>query len=414
MAIVNDLDVKEIELNQLSSEYFMHSSAWAEVKKQTGWQSYAFKQEAFPDLESHFLIQIHKIPVLGFFAYVADGLLPARDWFFSHKPTEDVFQENAVEKKVRNSIQDATRVLVVAYDILRRRYESKIFSMRWDLPWILEKKLGETKEFSAQEFYTKLGLTPDFLLQKYTATYRDCTQAPASVLLRLAERVEQNELKEHSLEDMLASFKQKTRYNIRIAQKHGVFVRAYVSMQDFYDLLQETSKRNSIETHSLAYFLELQRIISTRENMDLVIYGAYFEEKLIACIVVLFSDIGSCKKAVYMYGASEAHYRQYMPAYLLQWQAMSDALEKGCQSYDLFGMAVYADPEDRMFGLYKFKTGFANTIMVRPCAVELGPKSISLRIRRTLFVLSDKVRRWYFLILKKKLARMKKRKKVKS
>jgi len=63
-------------------------------------------------------------------------------------------------------------------------------------------------------------------------------------------------------------------------------------------------------------------------------------------------------KAWYLYGASDEVFREFMPNYLIQWQALSDAKEAGFDIYDFFGISGRTDEADPLHGLYRFKKGF--------------------------------------------------------
>ena len=63
-------------------------------------------------------------------------------------------------------------------------------------------------------------------------------------------------------------------------------------------------------------------------------------------------------KAWYLYGGTSNLHRERMPMYLLQWEAMRWAKEKGCSLYDFLGVSCHMDPQDPLYGLYRFKRGF--------------------------------------------------------
>jgi lipid II:glycine glycyltransferase (peptidoglycan interpeptide bridge formation enzyme) len=73
----------------------------------------------------------------------------------------------------------------------------------------------------------------------------------------------------------------------------------------------------------------------------------------------------SADRATYLYGASSGEDRNLMAPYALQWEAIRQAREKGCTSYDLFGIAPRPDPDHPMYGLYRFKSGFGGTMIHR-------------------------------------------------
>jgi lipid II:glycine glycyltransferase (peptidoglycan interpeptide bridge formation enzyme) len=187
------------------------------------------------------------------------------------------------------------------------------------------------------------------------------------------------------LDDILAAMKPKCRYNIGLAQKRGVVVRGQEDsvaggsckqaapgggsckqdLEVFYRLLKETALRDGIAVHGPEYYRALfeesygsSQIIPTQ----LRLYTAAHEGDDIAAIVALFRG----KQATYLYGASSNIKRNLMAPYALQWKAMQDAKEFGCEVYDLFGIPPDESPGHPMAGLYRFKTGFGGTIVHRP------------------------------------------------
>ena len=63
-------------------------------------------------------------------------------------------------------------------------------------------------------------------------------------------------------------------------------------------------------------------------------------------------------KAWYLYGASENILRDTMPNFLMQWAMISDSIDLNCYVYDFRGVSGDLNPENPLYGLYKFKRGF--------------------------------------------------------
>jgi lipid II:glycine glycyltransferase (peptidoglycan interpeptide bridge formation enzyme) len=59
----------------------------------------------------------------------------------------------------------------------------------------------------------------------------------------------------------------------------------------------------------------------------------------------------------YLYGMSRDLYRDWMPNYLLQWEAMQASRAAGCETYDLWGAPDEFNDSDPMWGVYRFKLG---------------------------------------------------------
>jgi lipid II:glycine glycyltransferase (peptidoglycan interpeptide bridge formation enzyme) len=160
----------------------------------------------------------------------------------------------------------------------------------------------------------------------------------------------------------LAAMKQKTRYNIRLAQKKGVTVRqgSAADVATFYHLAQTTAARDSFGIHNLDYYESALALFAPDRC---ALWLAEFEGCPLAALMTF--SFGS--EAYYFYGASDNEGRQLMPSYLLQWAAMGWAKSRGCTRYDLWGIpdaaphtleAEFEQRHDGLWGVYRFKRGF--------------------------------------------------------
>ncbi len=168
-------------------------------------------------------------------------------------------------------------------------------------------------------------------------------------------------------DDILAGMKQKARYNIRLAEKKDVRVKASEDYAAFHKMSLVTGDRDKFGIHSLSYYNRIKELFgSTNESVLLM---AYFDEKPIAGIIVFAKG----ENAWYMYGASSDEERNRMPTYLLQWEAIKWAKAKGCKTYDLWGIPDHNEEEletlftekdqhEGLWGVYRFKRGFGGTI----------------------------------------------------
>ena len=174
-----------------------------------------------------------------------------------------------------------------------------------------------------------------------------------------------------SEDDLLARMKQKTRYNIRLAQKKEIVVREGSDLDEFQRLMQATSVRDNFGVHSSEYYHRAHQLFSASGKVALL--QAEFQGKALAALMV-FATGG---RAWYLYGASSEEERNRMPAYLLQWEAMRWAVAKGCRSYDLWGVpdeneeqleSQFGERSDNLWGVYRFKRGFGGCLMRSACA----------------------------------------------
>ena len=153
-------------------------------------------------------------------------------------------------------------------------------------------------------------------------------------------------------DELLASFHQKTRYNIRLAMRKGVQVRVCGKemIPDFSRLMLETGVRDGFVTRQPEYFSNM--LDNLGEHCRL--YMAFLGDKPIAgTLAIWYGD-----KVWYLSGASSNEDRNYMPNYLLQWEMIRWAVEKGCRVYDFRGVPGDVGEDHPLYGLVKFKRGF--------------------------------------------------------
>jgi len=166
-------------------------------------------------------------------------------------------------------------------------------------------------------------------------------------------------------EELLARMKQKTRYNIKLAERKGVRVRASDDLNTFYQMMRITGLRDGFGVHTLSYYQRAFEIFS--KDDDCILFMAEYENQPLAGLMAFSHG----KRSWYFYGASSDKERNRMPTYLLQWEAMRWAKAKGCISYDLWGVPdedesmLEEDFESKtgeLWGVYRFKRGFGGQI----------------------------------------------------
>ena len=162
-------------------------------------------------------------------------------------------------------------------------------------------------------------------------------------------------------ESVFGSFSPKTRYNIRLAMRRGVRIRACSgdgeipedALTAFDRIMQETGERD----HFIARGKEYYRTVLQAMGRDAVLYLAYLQDEPIAGTIGVFSG----GKGWYLYGASSNAHRNAMPNYLLQWEMVRRALGQQCVFYDFRGVPGQPRQDDPLYGLYRFKKGFGGT-----------------------------------------------------
>lgn len=164
---------------------------------------------------------------------------------------------------------------------------------------------------------------------------------------------------------VLARMKQKTRYNIRLGLRKGVVVRESGDLDTFNSLMETTGERDAFGVHSADYYRRAYELFKPHEMCELLIAEA--EGTPLAALMVFARG----ERAWYFYGASANEFRNFMPTYVLQWEAMRWARQRGCTEYDLWGIpdadedtleAEFSERSDGLWGVYRFKRGFGGSV----------------------------------------------------
>lgn len=154
---------------------------------------------------------------------------------------------------------------------------------------------------------------------------------------------------------ILAQMKPKGRYNIGVAQRHGVSVVEDASpraIDDFLSIYGETFTRKGKSRRSADYFRTLIPMLSASQRGS-VFFAEYHGTRLATALVVYCG-----RTATYYYGGSRAIHRNVMAPYLLHFEIMRRAKCLGCQSYDLFGVTPQGAPDDGWTDISVFKRKF--------------------------------------------------------
>lgn len=160
-------------------------------------------------------------------------------------------------------------------------------------------------------------------------------------------------------EVLLAAMKSKTRYNIGLATRKGVTVRP-ATPADFpaiAEMYRETSERDGFGIRPSAYYLDAWHSFY-QAGLGHALIADYAGEPLAAVYLVKFGQ-----KVIYMYGASTEKERHRMPNYLLQWEAIRWAKTQHCHVYDFWGAPDVFTESDRLWGVWRFKTGFNGEVV---------------------------------------------------
>lgn len=179
-----------------------------------------------------------------------------------------------------------------------------------------------------------------------------------------------------SEEQLIHEMHEKTRYNIRVAERHGITVEEG-TVEEFLNLLHETSARDQFRAHGDTYY---RQMLDDHGDPDLNISlrVARHEGKAIAAAIIC--DFG--KTRTYLHGASSYEHRNLMAPYALQWHMIKEAKAKGLTAYDFWGIASTDDPGEPLAGVTRFKKGWGGEIVRFVPTLDLVLKSWRYRLYR--------------------------------
>ncbi len=185
--------------------------------------------------------------------------------------------------------------------------------------------------------------------------------------------------------ELLGRMKQKTRYNIRLAQKKGVSVRrgTPADLPLLYRLYAETSVRDGFLIRGEDYYQTVWKIFNMEFSPEDPV-PLPLSEPLIAEVggqpVAAVSNFYFAGQAIYLFGMSRDEHREKMPNYLLQWEAIRRAKSLGCSIYNLWGAPDEFNESDGLWNVFRFKEGLGGYVVRTVGAWDFSPNPMMYRL----------------------------------
>ena len=361
----------------LPGSHLLQTWEWSQVKAKYGWQAMPFiwadRQSAIGEAQSMKTIQPvaaamvlqRKFPISGFarrlcVIYIPKG--PLMDW-----------NDTVLRKRVLEDLQAFAK------------RQGAIF-IKADPDIALGTGIPGTQ--AAVEYAAGQAVRSE-LMQRGWIFSQDQIQFRNTVLIDLNP----------SEDELLARMKQKTRYNLRLAQKKGVTVRPgrVEDLPGLYRMYAETSVRDGFLIREEDYY---QTVWRTFNNPALGTRASStpFHEALIAEVdgqaVAAISVFYFAGQAIYLFGMSRDQHREKMPNHLLQWEAVRRAKALGCQIYNLWGAPNEFNESDDLWGVFRFKDGLGGYVLRTIGAWDFTPSPLLYRLyTQTLPKVMDVMRR---------------------
>ncbi|MBQ9298374.1 MAG: peptidoglycan bridge formation glycyltransferase FemA/FemB family protein [Clostridia bacterium] len=289
--------------------HFLQSPEWAKVK--SGWKSRVVTvKNTSGEIEGSLSLLIRKIPIINkCIIYAPRG------------PICDI-----TNKKILGKLIEQVR------DVAK---EEKAFIFRWD-PDVL---------MSNEEFKSIVIENGVKLKKNINHDITKVIQPKYETELNIKDKTE---------DELLSGFSQKTRYNIRLAMKKGVIVEEGTEddIEEFFSILTTTSQRDDFSIRNAAYYKKIYEVMKEKDHVKLY-FAVYNNKRVASTFEIIYGN-----KAWYLYGGSLREHSNVMPNYLLQWEMIKYAMQRGCEYYNFGGVSGYVDENAHGYGVYRFKKGF--------------------------------------------------------
>lgn len=334
----------------------LQSRQWGEFRKKTGIKVIQGR---------NFQITIHKIP----FTSWTIGYLPK-----GPMPSEQMIRE--LEKIGK----EAKCIFIQLEPNVIKNYELRLMNQEKDLN-------SELKNFEAIIHDSRFMIQPSAhpLFTKYT------------FILDLTK----------SEEELLKNMHPKTRYNIKVALKHGVKVvedNSDEAFETYLRLTEETTKRQNFYAHTKNYHRLMWETLRNQKfdtnKLSAHLFLAQFRPPnsdirpltLAAWILFVYKDT-----LYYPYGASSSLYRETMASNLLMWEAILFGKKLGLKKFDMWGaLSNNPNKNDPWYGFHRFKEGYGPKLIEFVGSFDLIINPLLCEVYKIL----DKVR-WTLLKIKK-------------
>lgn len=296
--MMKEITEKEKVVFDVEAKHPLQSWAWGEFRKKTG---VGLTRLGFGEkkIEEVFQITWHRIPHTKFYiGYCPKSVVP-------NKEEVEAIKKFALEK-------GAIFVKFEPNEKINTETEKKIATLMNDFNWVKGKSL-----------FTKYTFQLDI---------------------------------SKSEEELLKNMHQKTRYNLRLAEKRGVEIvedNSEAGFEEYWKLMEETTKRQGFFAHGKEYHRKMWQTM-IESGMGRLFKAVYEGKTLTAWMVFILNDT-----IYYPYGASSSEHREVMASNLMMWEVICYGKKNNCRLFDMWGsLGPEPDTRDPWYGFHKFKQGY--------------------------------------------------------
>lgn len=163
----------------------------------------------------------------------------------------------------------------------------------------------------------------------------------------------------------------KTRYNIKVAEKHNIEVTESDDLNTFWQLIKKTSTRDRFSAHTKIYYQALLDFFKGGQSgpneaggeiiTKIFMAGSRPSRPAAAAMILLHQGWG-----YYLHGASDYSQHSLMAPYKLHWEIIKNLKAGGYKNYDFWGIDTHRWP-----GITRFKLGWGGRVVEYPGSFDL-------------------------------------------
>jgi len=304
------------------------------------------------------------------------------------------FQQSQGHKIFRFGVFDQKNKIVSAYTISFHQIPKTKFSIGTILrgPVVDDDMLQNIKQVALEQNAIFVKLEPNIPKSQASMQFSNLVVSPKVAFYPHTFIIDTTKTED----ELMASLHPKTRYNIKVANRHGVEIKEATNDKGFeiyLKLLLSTTKRQGFYLHTAKYHRDLWQLLQ-HTDIPHIMLASYQGEVLSAFMIFKLKD-----RLFYPYGASLDTYRQVMAPTLLMWETIKLAKKLKCLTFDMWGcLGPNAQEGENGFGFHRFKQGFGGQMLeyVGTYDFVINPNLYKI------YNLVDKLR-WTFLRLKAKV-----------
>jgi len=306
------------------------------------------------------------------------------------------FQKTQGHKIYRLGVFDSKEKIKSAFTISFHQIPKTKYSIGTILrgPKVNESMLKIVKEMAQKENAIFVKFEPDISKSENNMSFPSMVISPKVAFYPNTFKIDLTK----SEDELLKSLHQKTRYNIKIANRHNVEVMESTNDKGFeiyLKLLLDTTKRQGFYLHTQKYHRDLWQILK-KTDISHIMLASYQGQVLSAFMLFKLKD-----QLFYPYGASLDIRREVMAPTLLMWESIKLGQKLKCTSFDMWGcLGPDAKEGENGFGFHRFKQGFNGRLYEYVGTYDYVINPVLYKI----YNLVDKYR-WRLLRLKAKILR---------